>query len=185
MKKVLCIFVCFALALTSLVSCAGRVESENGGDTKKENLSAVSPADYHEGDLTYTLSISDGYRTVSMEVKREGAVTTANLVKPSELTGVSVIYDAAGMRMNAPEGEEIAITEEGSLGLAVFFDSMAHELTQSEKRAEGEYVFVSDGYDVRLVLDKEGYPCLIEAVCGVSKRCAEVTVAEADLDEAP
>ena len=179
MKKVLCVFVCFALVLTSLVSCGGSVEDEHGeGEAKKENHSAASPANYHEGDLTYTLSISDGYRTVSMEVKREGAVTTANLVKPAEMAGVSVIYDAAGMRLRAPEGEELSVTEEGRVGLAVFFDSMARRLTAAENRAEGEYVFGADGYDVRLVLDKEGYPCLIEAVCGVSKRCAEVKIEE-------
>lgn len=176
MKKIAVFILCVVLTVMALAGC-GRVtgeESQSGTEGKKENISKIRPGDYAEGDLSYTLSLSDGQRSVTLKVKREGAVTTAEVTDPSAMTGVSVVYDVAGMRLSAPEGEEIPLTPEAGEGLAVFFDSMAHELTPDEKNAEGEYGFVLGNYNVKIVLDEKGYPCLIEAACGVSKRCAEV-----------
>ena len=178
MKKLICIVLCLVAVLTALTSCAvgNETEDNSGNVTKKEDSAPIRPADYAERDLTYRLSISDGYRTVTLNVVREGAVTTASVVSPESMAGITVIYDAAGMRMNAPEGEVIALTPEAGAGLAVFFDVMKHGLSKDEYISEGKYGFVSGVYDVSIMLGADGNPCLIELTSGGVKRCAEVEV---------
>ena len=178
MKKLISVVLCLVAVLTALTSCAVENETEDnsGNVTKKEDSTPIRPADYADGDLTYSLSISDGYRTVALDVVREGAVTTASVASPESLSGVNVVYDADGMRLSVPEGEVIALTPEGSAGLAVFFDVMKHGLSKDEYISEGKYEFVSGIYDVSLMLDADGNPCLIELTSGGVKRCAEVEV---------
>ena len=180
MRRFFVLAVCLLVSALLLVSCSSVDTQSPHGDGKAEggdkSTAPIRPAEYAEGDLTYELSISDGYRTVTLKVERVSNITTASVTGPQAMTGVSVIYDAAGMRLSAPEGEELALTPEAARGLAVFFDVMGSPLAEDSHVTAGKYAFDLDGYSVTVVLDENGYPCLIELIGGGIKRCAEVKV---------
>ena len=175
MRKIIAAILCAAL-LFCTVSCSTS-ESEDGDVThaKNESTEKIRPSGYSEGDLSYTLSISDGYRTVSLACERVGEVTRCSVSSPEEMRGVSVIYDAAGLRISAPEGEEFSVTDEAALGLAVLFDAMRHNPSEDERTAADKFAFTLKGYDAVLTLDKDGFPRLLEVTCGGVKRCVEVS----------
>lgn len=179
MRKIFAAILCAAMLFLA-VSCSPS-ESESGGGThaKNESTEKIRPSGYSEGDICYTLSISDGYRTVSLACERVGEVTRCSVSSPEEMRGVSVIYDAAGFRISAPEGEEFSVTEEASAGLAVLFDAMGHEPSEDERTSADKFVFTLKGYDAVLTLGDDGFPRLLEVTCGGVKRCVEVWKAEA------
>lgn len=159
-------YFAFLLALVCVfaVSCAPSHNVQNSEGTTGENESIphkITPAHYAEGDIIYALTISDGRRSVTLDVSRASGITEAKVTSPEGMLGVSIVCDAGGTRITPPNGELLGLTEDGAAGLRTFFDAMAHEVSEGEKTAEGMYTFELSGYEVTLLLSLEGYPKLI------------------------
>ena len=167
MKKLLLAFI---FVVICLVSCAdngnGTAPSVDGGENTphhSEPEGKPTPpkiADYASKDLHYTVTLEDGTRSVTMEVSREGVVSTANVIYPESLSGVSVIYDAAGLRVRLPysEADELTVSDEAASGLAVVFDIMKARPKKDSFTDDGCFSFSVRGILVSLKLSADGMP---------------------------
>lgn len=179
LKRILWVIPLLTICLF-LWSCDAADTSAESGTAKVPEKEKISPAEYTAGDLTYSLTLSDGKRTVTLDVVRSEGVTEAHIVSPEAMSSVSVIWDAGGLRLIPESGGTLALTEESAAGLRAFFEAMAHPLSDSEKKNEGMYRFELSGYEAELLLSADGYPKLISLTKNGSTRHGEVRFPEKD-----
>ena len=161
------------------VSCSAGSKGDVTDSTyKKPEAKKITPQSYTEGDLVYSLSVSDGNRSMTLDVTRADGVTKAQVVSPERMCNVTVICDAGGTRIVPENGETLALTDEAARGLRVFFEAMGHPLSDSEKKNEGMYCFELWGYEVTLLLSEDGYPKLVSMTKDGYTRHGEVSFPE-------
>ncbi len=166
---------CLLCALV-LASCSvGRVfDSSEAKHSDENSVVKPTPSGYTDGDLKYTVRISDATRLVVMEAERVGGVTRAVVTSPSELEGAVITDDVDGMRVFTEGGKvEFMISEEASAGLGAVFEVVSREAKAEEYSPEGQFVFSVSGYDVGLTLSPDGYPLRAEIIRGDMTRIAE------------
>ncbi len=171
----------FALLIcTAFTSCARGGADENFGNIEysSEGEQLPPPAPYAERDMSYSLTVSDGKLSVTLNVTRTGGVSEAEIVSPEKLSGVHIVSDAEGIRITPPSGELLVTTDEASVGLGVFFDVMAHVPDEGERDGVGMYSFSKSGFDVTLLLSEKGMPRLITVKKDGVTRHGEVTFTE-------
>ncbi len=173
MKK---LFVLLIITTICLASCTASRDTDpsaagNGGDVTQTEESRKKPtpprlADYTSKNIRYTVTVEDAVRSVCLDVIREGVVTTASVTSPESLAGMSLIYDAAGLRLRPPYGDcdELAVSDAAALGLTAVFDIMKTRPDGDLYTEEGYFRLTLGDCPVRLSISAEGFPS--EAVMG-------------------
>lgn len=170
--KLLSLLVCAAVLCSCSSNNSSYVDPGNigaqtseiqGDDTsvpkKKRSMPKVS--DYHKGDISYKVTLSDAARSISLDVERRGGVTIARVTSPEELAGLTITDDAAdGVRITTDyEGDEdIIMTDEGGTGFLCIAGIMSHKVSKDEFDGYGTFVFDSHGYSVELQIGENGFP---------------------------
>ena len=160
MKKTIIKLIITVFACVSLVSCAS-APSADSTDSTGHRAEKIVPGNFADGDISYEMEISDGKRSIVLSVTRQSGVTEAKITSPERLAGVSVVSDGSGVRLIPPNGEILGLTEESASGIRTFFDVMAHNPAESEKKEEGIYNFELGGHEVTLLLSSDGMPRLV------------------------
>ncbi len=148
-------------AICTLGSC-----STPGG----EGAEPVPKTGYAASDSSYTAEISDGVRTVTLDVTRERGVVTANVTAPDELSGTGFICDMTGVGI-VTEGDTLTVSTEGSAGLRAIFDALSHDPTDEELIPGAAIRTECGGFECVLSLGADGYPLTLDVTRGTYKRC--------------
>lgn len=169
------IFVILLALCTVLCSCSSEAHSPYDGD----GASAERPqaADYTHGDISYTLTVSDGDRSVSLAAVRKDGVTVASVTAPDELAG-AVLRETDDGVVVAPAGdcEEVLLSREAASGLAALLRLTSWELTDAVASADGGLKLLRDGWEACVHLDSDGYPTSAELTGNGGTRCVEIAV---------
>ena len=183
MRKFCVILLLLCGILTSCTS-EGTAEDKDrfvGEETREEVKPAEKPpliADYVKKDSTYTVTLENNDRCVTLQAVREGEVTTAKVTYPENLSGLKLIYDAAGLRLRPPYPSdcEIAVSSDGAAGLCVIFDVLKTSLEENEYAGAGWFETKVSGYDVSVKLSGYGYPAEAKIALGDTARQVKYTI---------
>lgn len=186
MKKIT-VFLMIMLVLCTLVSCSVGGVSGDGASglsplgTASENKGSKGKlphiADYTGKDMTYTATVSDGVRSVTLDVKRTGKVTEATVTSPEEISGTGIICDAAGLRVRTPYADckELTVSPDAAAGLAAVFDLMKTPLGRDSFTGSKCFSVTVDGLPVKLKVSGEGFPECAEFGEGYGTRYVNYT----------
>lgn len=181
MKKIM-LALALVTALTIFSSCTAsdRPAKENGETLSQTEITDSHGrlphiADYTERDIRYTATVSDGTRSVTLLCERIGGVTTASVTSPEELSGLTVIYDAEGLRLRLPHEScsDVYVSDVGAAGLTAIFDALKQTLGKDSFSGGREFDFDLGGVPVRLTLSPDGLPQ--KALVGEKEGAREVT----------
>ena len=172
MKKLFLILIIASLCLASCTPSHGRdnFAAEEGdvthGEEPPKKPTPPRLADYTSKDLRYTVTVGDTVRSVCFDVVREGVVTTASVTSPDSLAGMSLIYDAEGLRLRPPyaECDELTVSDGAATGLTAVFDIMKIRPKEDSYTDEGYFKLMIGDCPVRLRISSDGFPS--EAVLG-------------------
>lgn len=155
-RKLFVLLICSVL----LTSCTASENVINGGILNSRGKEAKRPkcADYGVGDASYTVDISDEKRSVSLEVKRTGGISSATVTSPEELAGTLITDDAEGMRILLADGCELPVSAEVAEGLDAVFAVYLPLPENAAVTDEGAVKFTAGEYTVELNFTEDGYP---------------------------
>lgn len=181
MKRKIYLIICILLSAAVLVSCGNNGGLHGGGVTgSDERGETVYPAEYTVGDVSYSVTLSDGRREVTLEVQRVGGINTARVTFPEELSRTVIVDDVDGVRMQTGEEEmEFILSPEASAGISALLQIASTELNESERVDDNSYSLCIQGVDVDLTLDSEGYPLSAVLTWNASAREARYTFKKA------
>ncbi|MBR6807398.1 MAG: hypothetical protein IKM46_03345 [Clostridia bacterium] len=170
MKKLLIILIILIVTAFCVSSCQGghphtspSANSNGNSSSPEETCKKTTPprlADYSSKDMSYTVTVEDSSRTVTLDVIREGAVTTADVTSPESLAGMSLIYDAAGLRLRPPyDGcDELPVSDDAAAGLCIIFDIMKTTPDRDSFTADGYFRVTLRGISSKLFFSRDGFP---------------------------
>ena len=141
------------LASLLLCSCSSAALSPDA-----DGVSPPQAADYADGDLAYTVTVSDENRSVSLDVTRENGVSRCVVTSPEELAGIALTADTDGVHVSFGDGGEIVLSAEAAAGLLAVLNTVSHAPAGSELTGDGCFRFDSEGWEVCLFLGENGYP---------------------------
>ena len=167
MKRIV-LLVALLFGLSAFTSCAdggtsggadgGHPSEAYGENTVKGKLPHI--ADYAERDLTYTAAVSDGARSVTLDVERTGKVTRATVTSPEGISGTEIICDAAGLRVRAPYADcrELTVSPDAAAGLAAVFGVMEVPLGREDFNGGKSFSVTVNGLTAELEISDGGFP---------------------------
>ena len=142
----------FALLCALLVSCGQRGAAPRPASPDGSLAAAES----------YSLTVTDGRRSVTVAVSRNGECSTATVTAPAELAGVSVVSDVSGCRI-AAYGASAALSPEAAAWVTEMLSVTEKDLTDADVTAElidgvSEYSYRDGDFDVKVRLGADGVP---------------------------
>lgn len=169
--------VMISLLLTACIaaSCSSPASSDstlphgpNGSDAEK--LPYI--ADYADRSLSYTVTVSDGVRTVTLDVMTMGNVTEAAVTSPEGLAGIQIVCDAAGLRMRTPYSDcrELIVSGDAAAGLTAVLEVMKTPLGQESFDGGKCFSLTVRDIPVHLELGSDGIPKKAQLGEGLSVR---------------
>lgn len=144
-----------------LISCTVDGGSENKQwslNADGEKVKIPKCTDYGTKDVSYTVEVSDGKRSVTLDAERHDGITVATVTSPEALAGTVITDDTEGMRMIVAGECELPLSPEASAGLAAVFAVYLPIPEEANVTDEREVEFLSGDYTVRLKLTEDGYP---------------------------
>ena len=82
------------------------------------------------------------------------------ITSPEEIAGLTFAFDGEDLRLGLPgEAEDVVLSGDAAAGLLAVLGIASHRPVYDELTEDGCFSFVSEGWDVCLILDAEGYPC--------------------------
>ena len=137
-----------------LCSCSSAALSPDS-----DNARVPYVADYSDVDLSYSVTVSDDKRSVSLDVMRENGTERCTVSSPEELASVTLVTGEEGVRVCLDDdGEDVMLSPEAAAGLLAVLGVMSHSPSEAEFTHDGCFCYDAEGWEVCLTLDQSGLP---------------------------